>query len=238
MQVQAELKLHFSTSGYTSQHQLHFSPSGYTSEAPNTLSVLAIPPPNFTPCKSTDIKVPSSFPSVNPKHTLLSPDPQNRPQHLDTQLAPDSINLGDIGRTESSGEQAKNKKTAASTSRNDQHRESTQTADEGAIMPKTVEDLHKNRLLWYKLHIFMYDHRNFRSNEVSRTRLDILYFSDDEARTLRNTTIKGGSALQEDHYFFFSLKLPARLQSRAKSSTITGSAPPMMWLRFLRRRLV
>ncbi|OCK78606.1 hypothetical protein K432DRAFT_88714, partial [Lepidopterella palustris CBS 459.81] len=43
------------------------------------------------------------------------------------------------------------------------------------------------------------------------------YFSDDEARTLRNTTIEGGSTLQEDLDTFFNLKLPARLRSRAKS---------------------
>ncbi|KAF2788292.1 hypothetical protein K505DRAFT_329031 [Melanomma pulvis-pyrius CBS 109.77] len=93
-------------------------------------------------------------------------------------------------------------------------------------MPKTAEDLRKNRLLWCKLHVFMYDLRNFRSNEASRTRLDTVisldyighpYFSDDEALTLRSTTIRGGSTLQEDLDTYFNLKLPARLRSRAKS---------------------
>jgi hypothetical protein len=108
----------------------------------------------------------------------------------------------------------------------EQHRESISAADKGVITPRMPDNLRENRLLWYKLHVFMYDLRNFRSNKASRTRLDAVisldyigqpYFSDDEAQTLRNTIVEGGSTLQEALDSFFRLKLPSRLQSRAKS---------------------
>jgi hypothetical protein len=93
-------------------------------------------------------------------------------------------------------------------------------ANEGVTMPKTAEDIRKNELLWYKLHVFMYDLRHFRSNEASRTRLDTVisldyigqpYFSDEEAQMLRDTTVEGGSTLQENLDAFFKIELAARL---------------------------
>ncbi|KAF2648315.1 hypothetical protein K491DRAFT_554672, partial [Lophiostoma macrostomum CBS 122681] len=92
----------------------------------------------------------------------------------------------------------------------------------------TLNELRRNRLLWYKLHVFIYDLQNFRSNEASRTRLDTVisidyighpYFSDEEAEMLRSTTVdvEGGQTLQEVLDSFFGQKLEARLQGRAQS---------------------
>lgn len=93
-------------------------------------------------------------------------------------------------------------------------------------MPQTAGRLRENAPLWYKLHVFMYDLRNFRSNAASRARLDAVvsldyigqpYFSDAEAETLRNTVVEGGLILTEALDIFFQQKLPTRLESRAKS---------------------
>jgi hypothetical protein len=113
-----------------------------------------------------------------------------------------------------------------STSSSGQNQETTSKADEEELASSTTDNLRRNRLLWYKLHVFMYDLRNFRSKEASRARLDTVisldyigppYFTDAEAQTLRSTTIDGGKSLQDILEAFFNQKLEARLERRANS---------------------
>ena len=64
--------------------------------------------------------------------------------------------------------------------------------------PENPAELRQDNELWYKLHVFIYDLRNFRSNEKSQDRLDKIvntyyiglpYFSATEADTIILRTI-------------------------------------------------
>ena len=61
-----------------------------------------------------------------------------------------------------------------------------------------VKDVQSDNALWYKLHVFVYDLRNFREISESRTRLDSIvdasyigepYFTSLEASKLKNTVV-------------------------------------------------
>lgn len=74
----------------------------------------------------------------------------------------------------------------------------------------TIQDLQQNKNLWYKMHVFVYDLRNFDKVATSHDRLESLlnasyidalyigapYFTPDEAATLRATAVKGDKTLQ------------------------------------------
>ncbi|PVH77090.1 hypothetical protein DL98DRAFT_495968, partial [Cadophora sp. DSE1049] len=65
-----------------------------------------------------------------------------------------------------------------------------------APQPPTVADLRNDNELWYKLHVFIYDLRNFREAPKSQERLDSIadssciglpYFTSSEAQTIKAT---------------------------------------------------
>jgi hypothetical protein len=103
--------------------------------------------------------------------------------------------------------------------------ESPPETQEVTNSPKKIEYLRTNQLLCYKLHVFMYDLRNFRSNKTNRARLDAVisldyigepYFTAEESQTLRGTVVEGKNTLQNALNTFCTSKLPERLRSRSK----------------------
>ncbi|KAH7305619.1 hypothetical protein BKA65DRAFT_520632 [Rhexocercosporidium sp. MPI-PUGE-AT-0058] len=70
-------------------------------------------------------------------------------------------------------------------------------------LPTPIEDLRSNQNLWYKLHVFLYDLRNFREVKESHDRLDKIadasyigmpYFSAAEGEILKSTLITAPKA--------------------------------------------
>jgi hypothetical protein len=93
----------------------------------------------------------------------------------------------------------------------------------------TTDELRQDGKLWYKIHVFVYDLRNFRSSENSRNRLDSVvdtyyiglpYFSATEADTILHTIvdIETGKTLKELLDDFFAQKLEKRIKSRMKET--------------------
>jgi len=93
----------------------------------------------------------------------------------------------------------------------------------------SVEELRRDKSLWYKLHIFMYDLRNYRSNNDARSRLDCVvneyyvglpYFTEDEAQKLLHTTtdILKGETLGDAIKTFCTAKLEHRIKNRMKET--------------------
>lgn len=93
----------------------------------------------------------------------------------------------------------------------------------------TVDHLHAKPTLWYKLTVFLFDLRNFSSNEASRTRLQNVigefhlgepYFTTDETSLLLRTMIddSGGVTLKDAISDFFAKKLETRVRGRVKST--------------------
>jgi hypothetical protein len=91
----------------------------------------------------------------------------------------------------------------------------------------SIEDLRSNSILWYKLHVFMYDLRNFRSNADARNRLDCVvaehyvgepYFTSIEADKVLHTVTDAatGGTLSDVINQFFTQKLARRLDGRIK----------------------
>lgn len=93
----------------------------------------------------------------------------------------------------------------------------------------TIDELRKDGKLWYKLHIFIYDLRNFRLDEKSHDRLNTVtdtyyigppYFSVIEAdnilHTIGDTT--GGKTLKDLLDEFFAQKLEKRLEEMMKET--------------------
>ncbi|KAH7130250.1 hypothetical protein B0J11DRAFT_429854, partial [Dendryphion nanum] len=92
----------------------------------------------------------------------------------------------------------------------------------------TIEDLCEDNALWYRLHVFVFDLRNFRSNSAARDRLECvadefylreLYFSNGEAIKLRNTIVDAngktpGSIIRD----FFKTTLEKRLKGRMQET--------------------
>ncbi|EFQ94047.1 hypothetical protein CFE70_000324 [Pyrenophora teres f. teres 0-1] len=99
-----------------------------------------------------------------------------------------------------------------------------------ASRTNTIAELRQDNKLWYKLHVFIYDLRNFRSNEKSRNRLDNVvdthyigspYFSAAEADTILRTIgdhEKEDKTLKELLDDFFTQKLEKRLNSRMRET--------------------
>lgn len=90
----------------------------------------------------------------------------------------------------------------------------------------SIDELRSDNALWYKLHVFMYDLRNFRSNSDSRTRLDSVvheyylgepYFSEDEANKVLHTVPDAATekTVGEAIRAFYEQKLLQRQKSRA-----------------------
>lgn len=92
----------------------------------------------------------------------------------------------------------------------------------------TLDELRQDSKLWFKVHVFLYDLRNFRSNHESRDRLDSVvdtyyigspYFSATEAdyilQTAGNTETTTLKELLDD---FFAQRPEKRMQSRMKDT--------------------
>jgi hypothetical protein len=93
----------------------------------------------------------------------------------------------------------------------------------------TIEELRRDNILWYKLHVFMYDLRNFGSNKDARDRLDSIasehyigepYFDTAEADKLLHTVTSTatGSTLGDAIEQFFTEKLALRLKGRMEET--------------------
>jgi hypothetical protein len=93
----------------------------------------------------------------------------------------------------------------------------------------TTEEIRQDCKLWYKIHVFIYDLRNFRSNDKSRDRLDSVvdtyylglpYFNATEADKILHTIgdVETGRTLKELLDDFFSQKLEKRKKSRMEET--------------------
>ena len=90
----------------------------------------------------------------------------------------------------------------------------------------TTKDLQKNRSLWYKIHVFIYDLRNFREIPTAQARLDRVvdasyigmpYFTSDEVAILKNTVVEGDRPLEVVIKETLSGRLERRIKKRVGS---------------------
>lgn len=112
--------------------------------------------------------------------------------------------------------------------------ESTSSASSTEIQNTTysIQDLQRNKKLWYKIHVFVYDLRNFDEVATSQDRLNSIltasyvdglyiglpYFTPEEAATIRATIIQGSKSLQT----VIRETLQERLERRMKKSVQSG----------------
>ncbi|KAF2689018.1 hypothetical protein K458DRAFT_261900, partial [Lentithecium fluviatile CBS 122367] len=93
----------------------------------------------------------------------------------------------------------------------------------------TIDDLRRDNILWYKLHVFMYDLRHFRSNNACGSRLDAVvsekyigapYFSVVESAKVLNTIINSATMekLKDAIDKYFGERLAARLKGRMEET--------------------
>ncbi|KAF2249606.1 hypothetical protein BU26DRAFT_530323 [Trematosphaeria pertusa] len=92
-----------------------------------------------------------------------------------------------------------------------------------------MDELRRDGILWYKIHVFVYDLRNFRSSDKSRDRLESVvdtyyigppYFSATEADNILHTIAdpETGKILREILDDFFAQKLEKRIKARTKET--------------------
>lgn len=92
-----------------------------------------------------------------------------------------------------------------------------------------LENVKKGKELQYKIRVFIYDLRHFRSNAASKERLESItsydylsppHFTDEEAILLRNITVikDNGRALSDELDAFFTSKMEERLEKVRKES--------------------
>lgn len=93
-------------------------------------------------------------------------------------------------------------------------------------MDNSVDNLHSNGLLWYKIHIFIYDLRHFQEH-ASQTRLDnvvdssylcLPYFTPAEVDQLKATIVQNTKSLEN----LIQETLDERLQRRIKKRVESG----------------
>src|SRR6186713_1655681 len=70
----------------------------------------------------------------------------------------------------------------------------------------SIHDLHQDSVLWYKIHVFLYDLRHFRSSSTSQARLELVvdpsyvgapYFTSGESQRILNAHVHDGSRKKE-----------------------------------------
>ncbi|TVY67380.1 hypothetical protein LSUE1_G007859 [Lachnellula suecica] len=92
-----------------------------------------------------------------------------------------------------------------------------------------MKDLRGNTSLWYKIHVFVYDLRNYEEMDISKTRLDQIidssyigppYFTTTEVSQLKSTiiSIKETQTLEQ----YIEKQLNARLERRKKKRVESG----------------
>ena len=81
----------------------------------------------------------------------------------------------------------------------------TSPVNPSTTLPTTVQDLKTRPHLWYKIHVIVYDLRNFREIPAAQARLDRIvdasyisepYFSPDEAQLLKASIAEGDKTLE------------------------------------------
>jgi hypothetical protein len=94
---------------------------------------------------------------------------------------------------------------------------------ESPKMTTTIQELQKNKTLWYKLHVFIYDLRNFREMPTSHNRLDSIidasyigfpYFTEEEVQIIKSTIVQGEHTLEK----VIQETLEERLERREKKN--------------------
>jgi hypothetical protein len=100
------------------------------------------------------------------------------------------------------------------------------TKMENLTTAPTLLDLQTNRTLWYKVHVFVYDLRNFREIPTSQERLDRIvdasyigtpYFTDDEAQLLKATIVQDDKNLEQVIEETLKERLEKRIKKRVES---------------------
>lgn len=90
----------------------------------------------------------------------------------------------------------------------------------------TIADLKDIPCLWYKIHVFAYDLRNFREREDSQKRLDSItdtsyigmpYFTGDEVAMLKSVVTQGSQTLQSLIEETLEERLERRISKRVES---------------------
>lgn len=90
----------------------------------------------------------------------------------------------------------------------------------------TVQDLQHCPSLWYKIHVFVYDLRNFREKVDSQARLDSIvdasyigmpYFQPEEVERIKSTVVNANQTLEEAIRETLDERLERRIKKRAES---------------------
>ena len=92
--------------------------------------------------------------------------------------------------------------------------------------PTTVQDLKTHPCLWYKVHVFVYDLRNFREIPDAQARLDKIvdasyiglpYFQPDEVQLLKSSIVEGDKTLERIIEESLNQRLERRIKKRVES---------------------
>lgn len=92
--------------------------------------------------------------------------------------------------------------------------------------PTTIQDLKNRPSLWYKVHVFVYDLRNFREIPESQVRLDRIAeasyigmpcFESDEAEILKAAVVDGEETLESVIQKTLNERLERRIKKRVES---------------------
>ncbi|KAJ9264190.1 hypothetical protein DTO212C5_7249 [Paecilomyces variotii] len=99
-------------------------------------------------------------------------------------------------------------------------------APENETSDNSIEDLRSNSFLWYKIHVFLWDLRNFQEKD-SQARLDnvmdssylcLPYFTPEEVNQLKTTNVQDKKTLSD----IISETLNERLERRTKKRVESG----------------
>jgi hypothetical protein len=92
--------------------------------------------------------------------------------------------------------------------------------------PTTVRDLKNQPCLWYKVHVFVYDLRNFREISDAQARLDRIvdasyiglpYFQPNEVQLLKSSIVEGDKTLENIIEETLNERLERRIKKRVES---------------------
>jgi len=107
----------------------------------------------------------------------------------------------------------------------------------------TISQLRYNKPLWWRLHVFIYDLRNFGAIPSSQARLDKIvdasylgapYFSDSGVLQLKATVVPSGKTLEQDIADTLEERLDRRMKKRVESDEkrrlmLSRGTWPRMW---------
>lgn len=90
----------------------------------------------------------------------------------------------------------------------------------------TIKDLQDNAALWYKIHVFIYDLRNFREIPTAYARVDSIvdasdigmpYFKQEEVEMIKSTIVDGNKTLETAIEETLNERLERRIKKRVES---------------------